>query len=460
MKLRTGSLLAAFASVALAGTTLAQDVQRPALGEIIPVAAESCGPNGGAGCETSCCGRGGWLSGLAGCRRTDDDKAWNLFPQDNCRNIKIYGWVDAGYTTNNLNPVNPAAGNGNLPVTFNYRNEDPQLNQFYTVIERPTEFGKCGWSFGGRVDLLYGEDYILTEAAGLERRPNGEEHWNTGGGGNGIGGTGRMGLALPQAYLEAANNNLKLKVGHFYTLIGVESVMSTANFFYSHSYSHQYAQPFHHTGALASYQLSERATFHAGVVNGWDKFDAVQDRASFLGGVVLVNSEKTLGLTLMVITGDEDGSATPILGNRTMFNAIVDVKPTERIQYVFESNFGNQENGLAPGADATWYSFVNYLYYKINPCWKLGARGEWFRDEDGFRVANGFNPAGRPGEWWALALGANWTPTANIRLRPEVRWDYVNSPFAGAGLGGPFDLPDNGGRINQFLAAVDLIVTW
>src|SRR5690606_27954143 len=126
------------------------------------------------------------------------------------------------------------------------------------------------------------------QAVGLETRdfygdPRGFNHWNSNNG-TGIGGTGRLGLAMPQAYAEIAYDRLKVKVGHFYTIIGYEVVTAPDNFFYSHAYTMQYGEPFTHTGALASYQLSYRVALNAGVVNGWDKFDAELDRAAFLGG--------------------------------------------------------------------------------------------------------------------------------------------------------------------------------
>ena len=55
---------------------------------------------------------------------------------------------------------------------------------------------------------------------------------------------------MPQLYAEIAYNDLKVKVGHFYTPIGYEVVQVPQNFFYSHSYSHTFGEPFTHTGFL------------------------------------------------------------------------------------------------------------------------------------------------------------------------------------------------------------------
>jgi hypothetical protein len=56
---------------------------------------------------------------------------------------------------------------------------------------------------------------------------------------------------MPQAYVETnlpIGKGLSVKVGHFYTLLGYEVVTAPDNFFYSHSYSMQYGEPFTHWG--------------------------------------------------------------------------------------------------------------------------------------------------------------------------------------------------------------------
>ena len=62
--------------------------------------------------------------------------------------------------------------------------------------------------------------------------------------------------------------------------------------------------------------------------------------------------------------------------------------------------------------------------------WKLGTRFEWFRDEDGTRVGLGRpanpNTPPLPGNYFSLTAGANYTPTANLAVRPELRWDFTS----------------------------------
>ena len=373
--------------------------------------------------------------------------------------LTIGGWFAIGFTANGRNAQNPPGSNGNLPVTFNYRANDFQINQLNLFLEQATNTGGYGWDFGGRIDLLFGEDYFFTQSAGLETRQNWDNAWNVGVGGAGIGGRGRYGLAMPQVYGEVAYNDLKVKIGHFYTIIGYEVVTAPDNFFYSHAYTMQYGEPFTHTGAIATWEYAERLTLIGGVVNGWDKFDAVTDRASFIGGVSWTSPSERASLAFSFITGDEDGSAAGgiITGNRTMYSLVFSLDITDDWKYVLQHDLGVQENGgIAPGQDASWYGLNQYLFYTLNDTWAAGFRYEFFTDQNGTRVTN--VPAGWAnvaGTWQELALGLNWRPTDHMILRPEVRWDWFNPSGAGAPAG-PFN---DGVDRDQFLFGVDLILT-
>jgi len=368
--------------------------------------------------------------------------------------LTIGGWLAIGFTANAANAQNPPGGNGNLPVTFNYRANDFQINQLYLFMEQATNTGGNGWDLGGRVDLLFGEDYIFTQAAGLETRPNWDNAWNVGVGGAGIGGRGRYGLAMPQFYGEVAYNDLSVKIGHFYTIIGYEVVTAPNNFFYSHAYTMQYGEPFTHTGAIATWEYADRLTLIGGIVNGWNKFDAVADRGAFVGGVSWTSPSERASVAFSLITGDEDGAdaVNGVIGNRTMYSLVFSLDVTDDWQYVLQHDLGVQENGIAAGRDAGWYGLNQYLFYSINDAWEAGLRYEFFIDQNATR---GISPTNDAGTWQEIAVGLNWAPTDYMVLRPELRWDWFNPSGAGAAAG-PFN---DGADREQFLFGVDLILT-
>jgi hypothetical protein len=189
---------------------------------------------------------------------------WRLFgccPPLCKSRISVRGWLAAGYTANFEDP----ASNFNGPVTFNDRDE-LQFNQGYLVVERPVNTECCGWDLGGRIDLLYGSDYRFTLARGLDAEDDFTSRWHS----------GRFyGLAMPQAYAEIAVDEVSVKAGHFYTIIGYEVVTAPDNFFYSRAYTMQYGEPFTHTGALATWTPNKQLSVMAGGTLGWDNFENV-----------------------------------------------------------------------------------------------------------------------------------------------------------------------------------------
>ncbi len=113
------------------------------------------------------------------------DPYCRLFPQD--RLFQFRGWLDAGILGNAASPSSHFNGPYNSQEVDN-----GQFNQAYLIMERALA-SDGSFSFGGRIDLLYGADYFLAQSTGLETNPNGTPRWNS---------SQYYGLALPQAYAE------------------------------------------------------------------------------------------------------------------------------------------------------------------------------------------------------------------------------------------------------------------
>ena len=124
-----------------------------------------------------------------------------------------------------------------------------------------------------------------------------------------------------------------------------------------------------------------------------------------------------------------------------------------RWEYVFHNYYGFQENGTPQGNLARWYGIDQYLYYRMSDTLKAGARFEWFRDEDGTRVglnrpANPNKPP-LPGNYFSLTGGLNYAPTENLRIRPEIRWDFTSDTLRRAF--------NDGQKNNQLLLGFDVV---
>ncbi len=133
--------------------------------------------------------------------------------------------------------------------------------------------------------------------------------------------------------------------------------------------------------------------------------------------------------------------------DRYLHSLVADFSLTERLNYVFQSDYGS---GSSTGGVGQWYGINNYLFYTVNDCWKLGTRFEWFRDDDGTRVVSAGALAG-VGDYCGLTCGVNWKPTSNLNIRPELRYDWANGGVT----------PFNGGTADdQLSGGFDLIVTF
>ena len=388
---------------------------------------DGCAPSA---CESACddaCGCGSSCSSCSMCLPLfpccDLGDPWTLqglLTGDSCCNITYGGWVSVGAYGN----AHGAASNG--PVAMKNVGDGFTVNQVWGYFEKAADTGGCGWDWGFRSDVVFGVDGQDTQAFGSS--PTAWDNpWDT---------SGEYGTALPQLYAEVAVNDLKVKMGHFYTIIGYEVVPATGNFFTSNAYTMYYAEPFTHTGVLAEYSLFENVTLWGGWVQGWDTaFDNPNQSSDFLGGI---SAPLTDSATL---TWALDYGHDGVTGYDTYMQSIVaDFSLTDKLNYVLQSDWGGVSNGMS----AQWYGVNNYLFYTVNDCWKLGTRFEWFRDDDGYRGLG-------TGDFWEVTAGVNWQVTANMLIRPELRYDWVK--------GGPTPF-DNGTADDQLSGGFDLIVTF
>lgn len=372
----------------------------------------------------------------------------------------IYGWVDTGIGANTL------GSDFNGPVGPQDRNWQAMMNQLYLVGERTLDTEDGGWGWGARVDLLYGTDSWTTTARGLDAYLyNQVDNF----------GTPRWGsnryyaLTLPQLYAEVGRGDVSVLIGHFYTPLGYDVVPAVGNFFYSHSYAFFYGTPNTHTGVLATWEPEEGVRLTSGITNGWDNFtDGVPTVANptypgassnlaYLGSFTFASDDGKQFLAIAVSSGNEytpvvDPTTAPgsvLVGNRSMITTYWINEFAERWTYVIEGSSawqfnaftGMESTGQPPGL-AQWYGICQYLYRGLTDTLSAGGRLEWFRDNNGSRIAYPARnaianatpyAAGFAGNFWGATLGLNWMPSPNWILRPEVRYDWYSPSAYGTG---------------------------
>ena len=375
------------------------------------------------------------------------------------RRVSIYGWVDCGIGGN----TNGSDFNGT--VGLQDRNLEAMMDQLYLVGERRIDVDADEWDWGARVDLLYGTDAWQTNARGLDAYPFnqfdnfGIPRWAS---------SPYYSLAMPQLLGEIGRGDLSMQFGHFYTPLGYEAVPAVGNFFYSHSYTFMFGTPNTHTGVMATWQPQDGVRLSSGVINGWDNFSdgmpgvanpgypGAASNAAYLGDFILTSPDGRQLVAIAVSTGNEYtpviGPSTDsgvVVGNRSMVTAYWQNELADRLTFVtelwsawqFNADTGFENAGQQAGL-AQWYGICHYAYQGLSDTLSVGTRLEWFRDNNGFRaayparggssntlpVASGF-----VGNFWAVTLGLNWTPTANWVVRPEIRYDWFTPDGYGSG---------------------------
>lgn len=304
------------------------------------------------------------------------------------RPFDIGGWTQIGY-------------HDDSDGVFNTHPHRVNLHQQWLWIERVAD-GSEGLDFGFRFDAVYGVDGPNTQAFGNPPGTydfmNGFDH-------------GIYGWALPQLYGEVAMGDLSVKAGHFYTIIGYETVQAPQNFFYSKAFTFNFNEPFTHTGVLGTYNLSDNVTAWGGWTLGWDTgFERNDDGddsegSNWIGGLS-VGLADNVKATYASVAGDFG-----LIGEGYMQSFVLDVGLMENVNYIFQNDWlhlNQLGTGSEPGYDS--YSFNQYLIYTISDQLAAGARGEIWTVEDS--------------TIYQTTLGVNIKPSPNLVVRPEVRWQW------------------------------------
>ncbi len=383
------------------------------------------------------------------------------------------GWAEAGYVWNSTKPASKRNG----PIGFNDEHGRIQLNQVYLkLVASQKEDDNESWSWDARIDLLFGTDHDYTVASGLEVRKDGSQRWNKTPNPitdnyRGTPGAPRpfYGLSLPQLYADLHTPwlfGMDIRMGHFYSQLGYESMMAVENFFYTHTMSRIHGMPMTHTGAVASTQLFDMMDVSLGFTRGWDNWeDDDFGDLSITGGVAFNMEESSFAINFH--TGDDhptvDNALNPIVGNVTVVTVQYTRNLSEQTKYAIVGNVGHGalmagDTNTGSTTGARWYGIANYLTYDFGPKLSTGVRVEWFRDQDNARILPGaFSQQVDGGNYVNVTLGANYRHNDRWTFRPEARWDWSDTRSTDLSVPGAFgDFTQN----DTFTLSFDAIFTY
>ncbi|CAN5506918.1 hypothetical protein BH10PLA1_BH10PLA1_16750 [soil metagenome] len=327
--------------------------------------------------------------------------------------ITIGGFVETSWTIADNHPTGGVISGR----VFDFENPELTLNQIDLYLERLFDPSKGKVDVGGRVEVIYGGDSRLihsrdvTNNHGLYYVRSGENR-----------GPDEQ-LDLNQAYVDIAvpvGNGLKIRAGKFNTLLGYETINPTANALYSHSFMFGFAIPFTNSGVLATYVIDPSLTVTAGLTRGWDVTTTDDnDTIDATGQVAWTINDKSALIFNFIIGPDQPGDNS---NYRTVLDVIYTQKLADQLTIAVNADYGYQANANTSGTDAQWYGVAGYATYTVSSYVSTTGRLEFFDDTDGYR---GFDST-----VYEATLGVTITPMpndaigSNLKIRPEVRFDY------------------------------------
>ena len=394
--------------------------------------------------------------------------------------LEFGGWIHGGAT---YNPSQSGGFNG--PVIFADQANRFQLNQLNFFVRRSVVSEGNTWDLGGRFDFMFGTDAIFTQAFGVPAfdvnsgAPLKRSHWDLD---LCCASTKTYGIALPQAFLEAfvpIGNGINVKLGHFYTPTGFETVPAPDNFFYTRAYTLNVGEPFTHTGLLANYKINSNWQIMSGAITasangGWDGgWDKQLRNWGGISGFTWTSDNQVTSFHLSGTYSETSAQSSQFWG---FYNMVLQHKINPRTLLVLHHVYGHAGGVLLNNPkytnvirDADWLSAIVHLYYDLTDNLSIGARGEWYRDEDGFRNPSPFRIAAAtqningsavsyagnlstvtitPADYYSATFGLNWKAAKTLQLkadflkklniRANIRYDRVDAykapayrPFAG-----------------------------
>ena len=298
---------------------------------------------------------------------------------------------DSGFNLNNIGLM-LCRGDGCPPQMFG-----PQNGMIGRIGPFPTPPGD-EFDLGFNATFTYGEDSQFLRISGFDDFTFDADNENK--------------IAIPQLFVDAyipVLDGLNVMLGSFQTPLQNEIgyPFTPPNWFVSKTYAFQHG-PAKHVGGLAQLRLpTPTDTFgflslEAGVVGQWN---ALQDfEPNVIAGVRWRSPDFKTHIDVETIVGDGEGDAAsgPSLGgspyvaisttneNLTRFNGVVVAthQATDDLALALEATYGFQEGGDAGiiTEDSAWYGVNVGARYRLNDQVHLGARAEWFNDENAAHI--------------------------------------------------------------------------
>ena len=326
--------------------------------------------------------------------------------------INIYGYGEASYTYNFQNPAKSL----NLGREFDINDNRFQINQLDLKIERKADLHQ--WDLGGMLEMNYGTDARFIHSSGFF------DH-NESSSSTSINDGAEYQFDVPQLYFDITapwGNGVRFRFGKF---LFFKQIDPNASVFFSHSFTFGAALPFTLTGVTAYYAFNDQLNVEGGIARGWGQtFKDNNGAIDAMGRVKYKINDQTLASVALVFGPELDHDNSHY---RTVIDGTLSYAVNDKLTLLGDGVFGYEAQPSGIGAD-WWYGLSGYAVFMLSDYLNLNARGEFYRDEEGFTT-------GIPQSLFEATLGVTVTPFpdstigSNLKVRPEVRYDYSTGRY-------------------------------
>ena len=357
------------------------------------------------------------------------------------KDIKVYGFVDVGYTYNFMNPGNHLNGRfgsattnlGVAPGTaggsaraFDQRANSFVVNNVQIDLERAATWSpsKSNDSIVGfKAEFTTGRD--ATVLSGTEAWPSGVDQFE-----------------VQEAYIQfivPVGNGIDIRAGKMATLSGYEVIERKDDMNYSGSYLFTFAIPFTHTGIRASYQIIDPVKVTLGVNNGWNFVDDNNEAKTLEFQLALTPTiwdKQWLQFYTTIYWGTERtpsvGVISPLAATSTgdhrfLMDYVLNLTPVENWTFGLNFDWGVDQNAIGASTDAKWRGEAIYVKYQLWDWYAIALRSELFSDQNGY-TTSGFSaaagiPAGPKQKLWEFTMTHEFKIAERVIVRLEYRHD-------------------------------------
>lgn len=320
--------------------------------------------------------------------------------------VTISGFVQASYFYNTRKPAD-GMSDGYL---WNTKDNSFSLNKFkLTAASKPVANDK--WDAGFKASLMFGED------ASQLNTPGNHSSFND----------------LREAYVELnipIGTGINVKAGELISLLNYESGDGgAANPNFSQGNQWWFTGNGPSAGVQASYNFTDKVGLTLRVDNGL--FVGPVDNNKGKAYSASLNLKPTSKLWVNVYGFLDDSLAPDTIG----FGSIGGYQFTDKLGTGFEFDYFNFDNGVT---SSDLWSIGGWVWYDFTSKVGLALRADYIDSPDApigpaVRPGAGFVSPDTDGNLGSVTLTLNYKPTPNIKIQPEIRYDYTS--FSG-GLDG------------------------